>query len=128
MLLEGPLDFVSNFINDINNQLIKATEEQLSTSQKLWLGFCVSAIYITNTLCWKKLEKIALNGITQQGLSWMFCKAKVNWNNLLIFSIKNILEKFNLHQGNLVIDDTDIKRSKNTVKIKKQMDISMDKI
>ena len=119
MLLEGPLDFVLTFVNDINEQLIKASEKQLSAAQKFWIGFCISAIYITNTLCWKKFEKISLNGISQQGLSWMFCKTKFNWNNLLIFSIRNILEQFNIHQGNLVIDDTDIKRSRNTVKIGK---------
>ncbi|MDI6793880.1 MAG: transposase, partial [bacterium] len=52
------LPFVKNFIDDLNEALKKINPHaELSKAQKAWLGFCLVAIVVTNSICWKKFER-----------------------------------------------------------------------
>jgi hypothetical protein len=83
----------------------------------IWLGFCLTAIILTNSVCWKAWERWSGGKYSDGALSWMFRKSQIPWNKLLTASMRLILKKYNIKHGVLVIDDSDHQRSKNTKKI-----------
>jgi SRSO17 transposase len=90
---------------------------KLSRTQQIWLGFCLTAMILTNSVCWKAWERWSGGKYRDSALSWMLKYSAVPWNFLLIASTKLILKRYNIRQGVLVIDDSDHERSKNTTKI-----------
>ncbi len=120
MFIIEPLPFVTMFIDEIN-QGIKEHDSNagLSGKQKAWIAFCIMAVLITNTVCWAKFERAGLCNYSLAALSWMFRKAKIPWELLLIISTKVILKRYGITEGCLGIDDTNKKRSKSTKKIAK---------
>jgi hypothetical protein len=107
-----PLDFIKTYLDAIEDGL-KEENHQLSYTQKMWLGFCLMGILLTNSICWAKFSRISFRSYTHQALSWMFRHAKFPWERLLIISTRMILKKFGIQNGILIIDDKDIPRSKN---------------
>ncbi len=89
----------------------------MSKTQKMWIGFCLMGLLVTNHICWAKFERASLGLYSKQALSWMFRKSKILWETVLICSVKLVLRKFGIKSGVLVIDDTDKKRAKVTKKI-----------
>lgn len=87
---------------------------RLTKIQRYWLAFCVSAIMITNGVCWAWFERISLGNSKLSSLSWMFRREKICWDCLLIGSINVLLTRYGISQGVLVLDDSDRARSKNT--------------
>jgi hypothetical protein len=47
----------------------------------------------------------------------MFRKSKIPWEILFQVSVRIILQRYGITEGNIGIDDTDKKRSKSTTKI-----------
>lgn len=47
----------------------------------------------------------------------MFRRGKICWERLLVCSARVLLKKYGIHQGTLVLDDSDRARSKNTKRI-----------
>src|SRR5438034_4827874 len=84
----------------------------MSTIQRAWLAFCVTAVLVTNAICWARVERASLGSYSLAALSWMFRDSKIPWDALLVASVRVILRHYGLHSGSLVIDDTDNKRSK----------------
>ena len=84
----------------------------MSTMQRAWLAFCVTAVLVTNSICWARFERASLGSYSLAALSWMFRHSKIPWDELLVASVRVILRHYGLHSGSLVIDDTDNKRSK----------------
>jgi hypothetical protein len=64
MLIVEPLPFVASFIDELN-LAIKGyhPDKSLTRIQRGWLGLCITAILMTNTVCWKKFERAS--GILQ---------------------------------------------------------------
>ena len=91
----------------------------LSKKQKLWLSFCLSGVLLTNSICWKRFERISLGKFRFSALSWMFRKSKISFDRLLQQSSCNILKHYGIKEGVLCIDDVDRARSKSTKKIYK---------
>jgi hypothetical protein len=120
MLIDKPAPFIENFVENLDNALkaIKP-EAALTTLQKLWLSFCITGILLTNSICWSKFQRTFLGKYTTSGLSWMFRQGKIAWNLLLIASVKLILMKYGITEGELVIDEVDRSRSKSTKRIHK---------
>lgn len=115
-MLTEPLIFVQLYIDSLDRSL-KDFNGKLTRAQKLWLGFCLTAIILTNSVCWKAWERWSGGKYADGALSWMFRKAPIPWNKLLIASLKLILKKYKIKNGVLVIDDSDHQRSKKTKKI-----------
>jgi len=80
--------------------------------QRAWLAFCVTAVLITNSICWARFERASLGTYSLAALSWTFRHSKIPWDELLVASVRVILHHYGLTCGSLVIDDTDNKRSK----------------
>src|SRR4029077_20357978 len=84
----------------------------LSAIQRTWLAFCVTAVLVTNSICWARFERASLGTYALAALSWMCRHSKMPWDELLVASVRVILRHSGLTCGSLVIDDTDNKRSK----------------
>ncbi len=120
MIIGEGLPFIQNYIQALN-EAIKAhsPDRELTRTQRYWLSFVILGLLITNTLCWAKFQRFGAGHYTTAALCWMFRKAKVAWDLLLYASVIKIIERYEIRSGILVIDDTDLERSKNTTQIAK---------
>jgi hypothetical protein len=84
----------------------------MSAMQRTWLAFCLTAVLVTNSICWARFERASLGTYALAALSWMFRHSKIPWEELLVASVRGILRHYGILSGSLVIDDTDNKRSK----------------
>jgi DDE superfamily endonuclease len=118
MLLHEPADFIKTFVTDLNVALGKLKpNDKLTYRQTVWLGFCLTAILLTNSVCWAKFERASLGEYNIAALSWMFREAKISWANLLLASVTLILKRHGITEGVLVLDESDRARSKRTKRI-----------
>jgi hypothetical protein len=79
--------------------------------QRTWLAFCVTAVLVTHSMCWARFARASLGTYSLAALSWMFRHSKLPWDQLLVASVRVILQHHGLTSGSLVIDDTDNPRS-----------------
>jgi uncharacterized protein YndB with AHSA1/START domain len=84
----------------------------MSATQRAWLAFCVTAVLVTNAMCWARFERASLGTYSLAALSWMFRHSKIPWDHLLVASVRVLLRHHGLTSGSLVIDDTDNQRAK----------------
>lgn len=118
MLIEKPIPFILEFVEQLNNSLSKLDANRtLTRIQKSWISFCIYGILITNTVCWAKFERFSFGQMTVACISWMFRKSKIAWDLLLQASVNQIIQQYHLQEGILLIDDTDKRRSKSTTRI-----------
>jgi DDE superfamily endonuclease len=113
MLIGKPAPFVSAFVAAVD-EAIRAHQPNcgLSAIQRTWLAFCITAVLVTNSICWARFERASLGTYSLAALSWMFRHSKMPWEQLLVASVRVILRHHGLTSGSLVIDDTDNPRSK----------------
>ena len=118
MFVTKPLPFVTSFIDELNRAIKEYNpDKSLTFIQKGWLGFCVVAIIMTNTVCWAKFERASIGKYSLDAISWMFRKSNIPWEILLVMSTTVILRRYGIIHGCLAFDDTDKKRSKSTKRI-----------
>ena len=84
----------------------------MSATPRAWLAFCVTAVLVTNSMCWARFERASLGTSSLAALSWMCRHSTRPWDHLLVASVRVILRHHGLTSGSLVIDDTDNQRSK----------------
>ncbi len=113
MRIGKPAPFVSAFVAAVD-EAIRAHQPNcgLSAIQRTWLAFCVTAVLVTNSMCWARFARASLGTYSLAALSWMFRHSKMPWDQLLVASVRVILRHHGLTSGSLVIDDTDNPRSK----------------
>ena len=120
MLMSEPASFIKTFVADLDAALGKLKPKaKLTQLQKIWLGFCLTGMLLTNTVCWAKFERASLGDYKIAALSWMFREAKVAWHCLLLASVTLVLERHGIAEGALVLDESDRARSKRTKRIHK---------
>ena len=113
MIIGKPAPFVSAFIDAVDEALrAQSPSHGLSAIQRTWLAFCVTAVLVTNSICWARFERASLGAYALAALSWMFRHSKIPWDALLVVSVRVILRHYGLTSGSLVVDDTDNQRSK----------------
>jgi hypothetical protein len=113
MVIAQPAPFVSAFIDAVDQAIREQSPHHgMSTMQRAWLAFCVTAVLVTNSICWARFARASLGTYTLAALSWMFRHSKIPWDALLVASVRVILRHDGLTCGSLVIDDSDNKRSK----------------
>ena len=113
MIIGKPAPFVSAFVAAVD-EAIRAHQPSggMSAMQRTWLAFCVTAVLVTNSICWARFERASLGTYSLAALSWMFRHSKIPWDQLLVASVRVILRHHGITSGSLVIDDTDNPRSK----------------
>jgi hypothetical protein len=113
MILAKPAPFVSAFIDAVDEAIRQQNPNHgMSAIQRTWLAFCVTAVLVTNSICWARFERASLGTYSLAALSWMFRHSKIPWDHLLVASVRVILRHHGITSGSLVIDDTDNPRSK----------------
>src|SRR6476469_4115282 len=113
MVLEKPAPFVSAFVDAVDEAIrAQSPSHGMSAIQRTWLAFCVTAVLVTNSICWARCERASLGTYSLAALTWMFRHSKIPWDQLLVASVRVILRYHGLTSGSLVIDDTDNPRSK----------------
>jgi hypothetical protein len=80
-----PLPFINEYITSLN-QYLKSFGHPLNRIQSVWLGFCLMGILLTNSICWKKFEKMSLKRYSADAIRWMFRCSTIFWNDLLLAS------------------------------------------
>jgi hypothetical protein len=113
MVIGKPAPFVSAFVEAVD-AAIRAHQPQhaMSVTQRTWLAFCLTAVLVTNSICWARFARASLGTYAMAALSWMFRHSKMPWAHLLVASGRVILRHHGITSGSLVIDDTDNPRSK----------------
>jgi DDE superfamily endonuclease len=113
MILGKPAPFVRAFVDAVDEAIrTQSPSHGLSAMQRTWLAFCVTAVLVTNSICWARFERASLSTYSLAALSWMFRHSKIPWDDLLGASVRVILHHHGLTSGSLLIDDTDNPRSK----------------
>ena len=116
--MNEPAQFIKTFVTDLDATQGKLKPTSTLTSlQKIWLGFCLTGILLTNSVCWAKFERASLGERKIAALSWMFREAKVAWDYLLLASVTLVLKRHGITEGVLVLDESDRARSKQTKRI-----------
>jgi hypothetical protein len=113
MIIGKPAPFVSAFVTAVD-EAMRAHQPScgMSAIPRTWLAFCVTAVLVTNSICWARFERASLGTYSLAALSWMFRHSKMPWDQLLVASVRVILRHHGLTSGSLLIDDTDNPRSK----------------
>ena len=113
MIIGKPAPFVSAFVDTVDEAIrAHSPSHGMSAIQRAWLAFCVTAVLVTNSICWARFERASLGTYSLAALSWMFRHSKIPWEPLLVASVRVILRQYGITSGSLVIDDTDNQRSK----------------
>jgi hypothetical protein len=113
MILGKPAPFARAFVEAVDDAMREHhPSHTMSATQRAWLAFCVTAVLVTNSICWARFERASLGTYSLAALSWMFRHSKMPWDKLLVASVQVILRHHGITSGNLVIDDTDNPRSK----------------
>jgi len=113
MVISQPAPFVSAFVDAVDQAIREQSPGYgMSAMQRTWLAFCVTAVLVTNSICWARFARASLGTYSLAALSWMFRHSKIPWDALLVASVRVILRHYGLTCGSLVIDDSDNKRSK----------------
>ena len=120
MCIRDSAHFIKTFVTDLDAALGKLKPNaKLTQLQRFWLGFCLTGMLLTNSVCWAKFERASLGDYKIAALSWMFREAKVAWAYLLLASVTLVLERHGITEGVLVLDESDRARSKRTKRIHK---------
>jgi hypothetical protein len=113
MIRGKPVPFVSAFVAAVDEAIRAHQPSQgRSAMQRTWLAFGVTAVLVTNSMCWARFERASLGTYALAALSWMFRHSTMPWDQRLVASGRVILRYHGLTSGSLVIDDTDNQRSK----------------
>ena len=116
--LFNTLSFIIIYVRDLNSQIKDLSNGKgLSKTQRIWLGFVLSAIIVSNTICWAVFERMCCNKHGTAKLMGMFRRGKLPWDKLMIASIRMLIRRYDLGDGILLLDDSDKRRSKNVRKI-----------
>jgi len=58
MILAKPAPFVSAFIDAVDDAIRQHNpNHRMSAIQRTWLAFCVTAVLVTNSICWARFER-----------------------------------------------------------------------
>src|SRR6266567_6653778 len=113
MVLGKPAPFVRAFVDAVDAAIrMHQPHHAMSVTQRTWLAFCITAVLVTNSICWARFARASLGTYALAALSWMFRHSKMPWEPLLVASVRVILRQYGITSGSLVIDDTDNQRSK----------------
>src|SRR5215831_16371500 len=113
MVIGKPAPFVSAFVDAIDAAMrARQPHHAMSVTQRTWLAFCITAVLVTNSICWARFARASLGTYAMTALAWMFRHRKMPWDHLRVASVRVILRHHGITSGSLVVDDTDNPRSK----------------
>jgi len=61
MVIGKPAPFVSAFVAAVDDaRRAYHPRHTMSATQRAWLAFCVTAVLVTNSMCWARFERASL--------------------------------------------------------------------
>ena len=113
MIIGKPAPFVSACIAAVDEAMrAQSPHHGLSATPRTWLAFCVTAVLVTNSICWARFERAGLGTYALAALSWMFRHRTIPWEERLVASVRVMRRHDGITSGRLVLDDTDNPRAK----------------
>jgi hypothetical protein len=83
MVIVKPAPFVSAFVDAVDQAIREHHPSYgMSAMQHAWLAFCITAVLVTNSICWARCARASLGTCTLAALSWMFRHSKIPWDEL----------------------------------------------
>ena len=78
MVIGKPAPVVSALVDAIDEAIrAQSPSYGMSTMQRAWLAFCVTAVLLTNSICWARFARARLGTYALAALSWMFRHRKI---------------------------------------------------
>src|SRR5439155_2983095 len=78
MLIGQPAPFVRTFVDVVDEAMREQSPSHgRSAMQRTWLAFCITAVLVTNSICWARFERASLGTYSLAALSWMFRHSKM---------------------------------------------------
>ena len=91
MVIGKPAPFVSAFVDAVDAAIrTHQPHHAMSVTQRTWLAFCITAVLVTNSICWARFARASLGTYALAALSWMFRHSKIPWEHLLVASVRVI--------------------------------------
>jgi hypothetical protein len=113
MVIAQPAPFMSALIDTVDQAIREQSPlDGMSAMQRAWLACCVTAVLVTNSMCWARFARASLGTHALAALSWMCRHRKIPWDARLVASVRVLLRHYGLTCGSLVIDERDNKRAK----------------
>jgi hypothetical protein len=82
-VIAQPAPFVSVFIDALDRAIREQSPHHgMSAMQHTWLAFCVTAVLVTDSMCWARVARASLGTYSLAALSWMFRHSKIPWDAL----------------------------------------------
>jgi hypothetical protein len=120
MFIGETLPFVKAYVEGVDSALRSLDPRAgLSKHRQAWLGFCLLAVIVTNSVCWKRFERASLGRWSHAQLSWLFRQTNRFWQDLFQASVLVLLQQYQITEGIVVFDDSDNPRSKSTTRLYK---------
>lgn len=114
-MLIHSLTIIDDFVETLNASLQQVKPgAQLSRCQRAGIAILLVGIIVTQTLNWAAFERRSLKQAKASRLRWIFYKAEITWDWLLLASVKAVLNHYGITEGVVVYDDTSKKRAKKT--------------
>ena len=61
MVIGKPAPFVSAFVDAVDEAIrAQSPSHGMSAMQRAWLAFCVTAVLVTNSMCWARFARASL--------------------------------------------------------------------
>jgi hypothetical protein len=61
MVIGKPLPLVRAFVEAVDKAIAAHSPgHRLSTLQRAWLAFCMTALWVTNSICWARFARASL--------------------------------------------------------------------
>ena len=82
MVIGKPAPFVSAFVDAVDAAIrTHQPHHAMSVTQRTWLAFCITAVLVTNSICWARFARASLGTYALAALSWMFRHSKIPGTN-----------------------------------------------
>ena len=66
MVIGKPAPFVSAFVDAVAAAIrTPQPHHAMSVTQRTWLAFCITAVLVTNSICWARFARASLDAIVQ---------------------------------------------------------------
>ena len=117
--LLNTLPFVIDYMNMISSNIeIKPNDKKLTSIGSKIIGFIISGIILYAVINYEDFGRNSLNKYKADSISKLIRRLNRNlFEAIFLASIRGLINKFDLTDGVLVLDDTDNKRSKRTKRI-----------
>jgi hypothetical protein len=82
MVLGKPAPFVSAFVEAVDTAIrAHQPHHAMSGTQRAWLAFCITAVLVTNSICWARFERASLDTYAWRPCPGGFDTARCPGNN-----------------------------------------------